>query len=114
MFDISRFAIGREYNRLRAGGSASKVYFSLERTSMLKPCPTITATSATIGAAGPCHPTEPRKFTVRELVRLCGFPDDFILTGTIEQQSERLGRAVPPPMMKHIAATISKRLLGAK
>ncbi len=33
-----------------------------------------------------CHPTEKRKFSIAELRRICGFPDDFALTGTFEQQ----------------------------
>lgn len=49
--------------------------------------------------------TERRKFSIAELRRICGFPDDYILTGTYAQQWERCGRAVPPVMMSHIAAT---------
>jgi DNA (cytosine-5)-methyltransferase 1 len=56
-------------------------------------------------------PTERRKFTIAELRRICGFPDDFILTGTYAQQWERLGRAVPPPMMHAVAATIRDEIL---
>lgn len=52
-----------------------------------------------------------RRLTLGELRRLCGFPDDFVLTGTYEQRWERLGRAVPPVMMAHIAATIRDRIL---
>jgi DNA (cytosine-5)-methyltransferase 1 len=40
-----------------------------------------------------------RRLTIDELRRLCGFPADFILTGSYAQQWERLGRAVPPPVM---------------
>jgi DNA (cytosine-5)-methyltransferase 1 len=54
---------------------------------------------------------ERRKFTIAELKRICGFPDDFILTGTYAQQWERLGRAVPPVMMSHIAATVRDEML---
>jgi site-specific DNA-cytosine methylase len=52
-----------------------------------------------------------RKFTIAELKRICGFPDDFVLTGTYAQQWERLGRAVPPLMMKAIADTIRDEVL---
>lgn len=55
--------------------------------------------------------TEKRKFTIAELKRICAFPDDFILTGTYAQQWERLGRAVPPVMMYHIAKTIRDEVL---
>lgn len=53
-----------------------------------------------------------RKFTIAELKRICGFPDDFILTGTYAQQWERCGRAVPPVMMSHIAATVRDEILS--
>lgn len=56
--------------------------------------------------------TEKRTFTIAELKRICGFPDDFILTGTYAQQWERCGRAVPPVMMKHIAATVRDSILA--
>lgn len=52
-----------------------------------------------------------RKFTIAELKRICGFPDDFLLTGTFAQQWERIGRAVPPVMMSHVAAMIRDRIL---
>jgi DNA (cytosine-5)-methyltransferase 1 len=53
-----------------------------------------------------------RKFTVAELKRICAFPDDFILTGSYAQQWERLGRAVPPVMMYHIAKAIRDEVLS--
>jgi DNA (cytosine-5)-methyltransferase 1 len=56
---------------------------------------------------------ETRRFSIAELKRICGFPDDFILTGTYAQQWERLGRAVPPVMMAHIARVVRDEILGA-
>lgn len=53
-----------------------------------------------------------RKFTIDELKRICGFPDDFILKGTYAQQWERLGNSVPPVMMSHIAKTIRDKILN--
>lgn len=53
-----------------------------------------------------------RKLTLGELRRLCGFPDDFTLTGTYEQRYERLGRAVPPVMMSAIATAVRDRILA--
>lgn len=52
-----------------------------------------------------------RRFTLVELRRICGFPDDFTLTGTYEQRWERLGRSVPPVMMAAIAAAVRDRIL---
>lgn len=57
------------------------------------------------------HYSECRNFSIAELRRICAFPDDFILTGSYAQQWERLGRAVPPVMMMHIAKTIQNGIL---
>jgi DNA (cytosine-5)-methyltransferase 1 len=103
--DISRFAIGKEWSRL-APGQASERYFNLVRPSLNEPCPTVTQTGGNVGAASVTHPTERRKFTIAELRRICGFPDDFVLTGSYSQQWERLGRAVPPVMMSHVARAV--------
>ena len=53
-----------------------------------------------------------RMFTLGELRAICGFPHDFVLTGTYEQRWERLGRAVPPLMMFYIARTVRDRILN--
>ena len=108
--DITRFAIGPEWDKIRPG-EASKKYFSLQKPHLDKPCPCVTQTAGNTGAAGVCHPTEKRKFSIAELRRICAFPDDFILTGSYLQQWERLGRAVPPVMMSHVAATVRDQIL---
>lgn len=92
-----------------AGGSSNR-YQNLMRGHSRKPSYTITAGGGKDKAAA-THPNEPRKFTINELRRICAFPDDFILTGTYEQRWERLGRAVPPVMMAHIATTIRNKIL---
>lgn len=107
---IERFAIGAEWRRLSQGQQSDK-YFNLIRSDMRCPSPTITATGRIVGAASATHPTECRKFTIGELKRICSFPDDFIVSGTYSQQYERLGRAVPPLMMKAIAETVRDRIL---
>ena len=53
---------------------------------------------------------EPRRFNLQELRRICSFPDDFVLVGSYRQRWERLGRAVPPLMMKAIAQTVCEIL----
>lgn len=112
--DISRFAIGREWDNLEQG-EQSKKYFSLVRASLEKPSPTVTQSAGTAwspaAAAGVTHPTEKRKFSIAELKRICAFPDDFQLVGTYSQQWERLGRVVPPVMMRHIAETVMDEIL---
>jgi len=103
--DISRFAIGEEARKL-APGEQSERYFSLQRANPEQPSPTILAQHGGETIASVVHPTEPRKFTIEELKRVCAFPDDFELTGTYAQQWERLGRAVPPLMMRAVAEQV--------
>jgi DNA (cytosine-5)-methyltransferase 1 len=108
--DISRYAIGREWDQLKPGEKSEK-YLNLIKAQIDQPCPTVCQSHGNPSTAGVTHPTEKRKFTIAELKRICGFPDDFILTGTFAQQWERLGRAVPPVMMFHIARTIRDEVL---
>ena len=86
-------------------------YFNLVRESMYQPCSTICQMNGNASAAGNCHPLEDRKFTIAELKRITSIPDDFILTGTYEDQWERLGRMVPPVMMKNIYEHVYKEIL---
>jgi len=95
----------REWARLHPGQKSSK-YLNLIRASPDEPSPCITAAGGGRGVASVTHPYEPRKFSIDELRRVCGFPADFVLTGTYQQQWERLGRAVPPPMMRAVAAAL--------
>ncbi len=79
----------------------------------VNPCPTIGSTG--LGSYKYNLSTEvesSRQFTIAEVKRLCAFPDDFILTGTYSQQWTRLGNAVPPVMMFHIARTIRDEILN--
>lgn len=109
--DISRYAIGEEWDKLPEGGQSER-YFQLVRPNRDEPSPTVTASGGTPSLASVTHPSERRKFSIAELRRICGFPDDFALSGTYAQQWERLGRAVPPVMMSHIAATVRDEVLA--
>lgn len=109
--DISRFAIGAEWDNLKPGEGSDK-YLNLKRTRVDGPSHAISAEGGNQSTAGVVHPYEKRKFSIAELRRICGFPDDFILTGTYSQQWERLGRAVPPVMMAAIAATVRDQILN--
>jgi len=86
-------------------------HFNLKRSSLRKPCPTITAMGNLAGVAGTCHPIEDRKFTIKELKRIMSLPEDFKLTGQHKQQSERIGRMVPPLMMKALAESVYNKVL---
>lgn len=104
-------AIGKEWDSLREGGQSDR-YFQLVRLDPERPAGTITAAGGNTGLASVTCPTERRKFTIGELRRICGFPDDFQLTGSYAQRWERMGRAVPPPMMAAVAATIRDEILS--
>jgi len=86
-------------------------HFNLKRCSLRKPSPTITAMGNLAGVAGTCHPLEDRKFTIKELKRIMSLPEDFKLTGEHKQQSERIGRMVPPLMMKALAESVYNKVL---
>ena len=80
-------------------------HFNMKRISRHKPSPTITASGGCI------HWTEMRRLALCETQRIMSLPDDFKLTGKWEQKSERMGRMVPPLMMKAIASAIYERVL---
>tara|TARA_B100000795_G_scaffold268397_1_gene255267 strand:- start:2782 stop:2976 length:195 start_codon:yes stop_codon:yes gene_type:complete len=50
-------------------------------------------------------------FTTDELKRLMELPDDFYLTGTFRQKSERCGRMVTPLLYNHLSESIYKKRL---
>ena len=81
-------------------------FFNQRKISPFKPAPTITATACSY------HWSEPRYLTIPEVRRLCSFPDDFILEGNFMQQWERMGRSVPPLMMKAISAHVATEILS--
>lgn len=97
------YSVGAELDKLGPGEKSEK-YFQLVRAPLGGPSPTICVEGGKAHAASVAHPIERRKFSIAELRRICGFPDDFVLTGTYAQQWERLGRSVPPPMMAALAA----------
>ena len=108
---LAPYKISTAYRSLRIGESHKK-YLQLSKPNPNKPAPTIVASIGNIGSANPKHPFEFRVFTLQELRRLCAFPDDFILHGTFMQRAERLGRAVPPLMMKAVADTVRDEILN--
>lgn len=89
------------------------------RTASDRPYPTITASdaiayeTARFSSAGfiELYTGERRKLTIDELKVVCSFPPDYKLKGTFEQQWERLGRAVPPVMMYHVAKAMAENVL---
>jgi DNA (cytosine-5)-methyltransferase 1 len=58
------------------------------------------------------HPFEHRPLTIRECARLQTFPDDFIFMGTVAEQMQLIGNAVPPLLAEHIASALMSDLRG--
>jgi DNA (cytosine-5)-methyltransferase 1 len=86
-------------------------HFNLKRVSRYVPSPTLTAMGSADTTAGAFHWSDPRKLTLGELKRIQSLPDDFKLTGKWNQKSERIGRMVPPMMMKHVAESVYSNVL---
>lgn len=107
---IKGYAVYEEWKKLRPGEKSQK-YFHVKRQHPDQPYDTVMAIQGDVGITGPCHWTEARKLTLGELRAIGGFPADFQLTGTYAQRWERIGRAVPPVMMSHIAAAVRDRIL---
>lgn len=102
--DLSKYAIHRELLKLSNGGQ-SKKYFQLVKADPGSVSGCITASSGGASIACVRH-WENRAFTVAEVKRIMSVPDDYILTGTYQQQVERLGRMVAPFMMRAVAERI--------
>jgi DNA (cytosine-5)-methyltransferase 1 len=90
-----------------ARGEAHYERFGLMRLDWHQPAPTLLKEP---GSGGHFHPDEPRFLTVPELKRISSFPPEFVLPGTWIQAVNRMGNAVPPLMMFHIARHV-RRLL---
>jgi DNA-cytosine methyltransferase len=86
--------------------------YTLTRCSWDKPAPTMVVSGQRPdGLTGAIHPDQDRKFTIPELKRLTGLPDDFILSGTLGQAAERVCRMVPPFLTKAVAESIYTNVL---
>ena len=67
---------------------------------------TVTA-AATPENSGILHPTEPRRYTVREVARFQTFPDSYVFSGkSIAAKYKQIGNAVPPEFARRLAAAL--------
>ena len=56
------------------------------------------------------HPSQHRPFSVREVARIQGFPDDFHFYGKIKEQYTQIGNAVPPRLAEAVAREVMRTL----
>jgi DNA (cytosine-5)-methyltransferase 1 len=59
------------------------------------------------------HPEQHRTISIREAARIQSFPDWFVFEGTISQQYDQVGNAVPPLLARAVAAEI-RAVLGCE
>lgn len=85
--------------------------FTTLRSGWDTTCPTLTCRGQQLGIGGVHHPDYDRKFTVNEMKRIMSLPDDFKLTGTFNDKSERIGNMVPPFVTKTISQSIYENIL---
>ena len=58
------------------------------------------------------HPEEDRVFTTKEAARIMTLPEDYINTGSLNEQLARIGLMVAPLMMKYVAESIYADILS--
>ena len=56
------------------------------------------------------HPDGKRRLSVFEAMRIQGFPDDYVLEGTLSTQIDQISEAVPPPLAEAVAMSIRTTL----
>ena len=85
--------------------------FNMKRPAPNKPSPTLTQMGQQRSASGVMHYAANRKLTIKEMKRIMSLPDDYQLTGSFDQQAERIGRMVAPKMMSALATSIYNNIL---
>jgi DNA (cytosine-5)-methyltransferase 1 len=113
--ELPRGALKEIVPKIGQGETASKYhvkgnYFGTHRLHYQKPSPTIIKTAgATMNLL--LHPEVDAGISINELKRLSTFPDDFKFIGDYKKQWARIGNAVMPRFMYHIAKTIKEKIL---
>lgn len=98
--------LGVDWSTLREGRLREGRYRRLDRQA---PAPTLNSKNTQY-----FHPTENRRFTVRELATLQSFPLSYEILGPLTQQVHQVGNSVPPLLAKAIGQEIIKAHFSTK
>lgn len=79
---------------------------TFRRLDWEKPSPTVAYGHREIHV----HPNGHRRLSIFEAMLLQGFPDTFVLKGTLSAQVEQVSNAVPPPLAKSLALAAKRAL----
>lgn len=93
---------------LRVKGGYSGAYGRLTKDGV---APTITRWVFHPGSGRWGHPVDLRTLTIREAARIQGFSDDYEFVGSFVQQAGQIGNAVPPLLIRQLAAAMKEQLL---
>jgi len=102
---LKRDAMNGAYS---AGGGKMGFY---RRLTWCEPSPTL-VTSPSMKATMMVHPLEDRPLSVREYLRLQGFPDDWRVVLPVSQAYKVFGEAVPVPLARAVALVVRREILG--
>jgi DNA (cytosine-5)-methyltransferase 1 len=91
----------------RNGVHYSQAYGRLHRLGLAR---TLTTYFQNAGSGRFFHYEEPRTLTIREGARLQGFADDFVFHGTLTDQMQLVGNAVPLPLAEAIGRHINQQI----
>lgn len=78
-----------------------------------RPAITITAYARNPASGRFVHPEQDRGLTVREAALLQGFPADYRLTGSFDEQFRQVGNAVPPVFAATVALHVAGEMVSA-
>lgn len=93
--------------RFSRPGGADRAGRSFRRLEWDKPSPTVAYGHREIHV----HPDGRRRLSIFEAMLLQGFPEDFVLEGSLSSQVEQVSNAVPPPLAESLATAIKVALL---
>ncbi len=96
-----------ERNPTRNNEYYSQAYGRLHHAGLAR---TLTTYFQNAGSGRFFHYREPRTLTIREAARLQGFRDDFIFEGTLADQMQLVGNAVPLPLATALGLHIASEL----